>query len=623
MNPLLVFTLACAMTAGTQPDASAPLGVFQFPHSSIPRMDGDFSDWDMVPDSYAVRVDRTGDDIGNRTVPDVSMKVGWVSGENRLYFLYEAYDDCWDFDAMGIRGDALEVAVDADRSGGVHFSPFRPDSPGMPDMHSYFTTGNVHEQVYTVMTPPAAGKSWAVVWGPQKWLGEFPWANSACDYSFSHGEGGKLRMEFYLTPFDRADISGPGGSVPSTLSEGKTIGLWLAVGDFDGGEGNGGSLDMSPFFGRKGDPAVWREFVLCPLEPGFKDGISAGWDHYVIPGTRTVRFEDRSEGEVDSYRWDFGDGCTSTQRNPFHTYTRDGVQYSVTLTVEGPQGSSRCCKVWGIGVWGCGKTDYSLLSRSDSLQVGEISSEEVVQYRKVGHHGPAVEDAGAAYRIYYNDSGAIDLYSKGGDGLELRKYLWYPTREDQDREGSGCDEYLVGKTVGLGGIALWDGKQEVKLAATRMRTARAGRTAEGAFAEMISYGVKCGRKTYDISVRVDVFDGSRVARVSATELGGRKLRFLTGVNYHPGESVTTGNGYAAVWGIHPADVSKDPSPIGAAILYDPALFPTVEQTPDMVRLISRPSASVSTRITAASTKEKGIDSEQRLLAFVRSLCGEE
>ena len=58
----------------------------------------------------------------------------------------------------------------------------------------------------------------------------------------------------------------------------------------------------------------------------------------------------------------------------------------------------------------------------------------MVQYRNVGHHGPAVEDAGAAYRIYFNDSGAIDLYSKSGEQMELRKYLWYPTERQQAEE---------------------------------------------------------------------------------------------------------------------------------------------------------------------------------------------
>ncbi len=69
--------------------------VFQFPPNMIPRIDGDPSDWDIVPDSYAVDGSQLLDDEGPRLPPDpkvcdVKVKVGWVKGMNRLYFLYEA-----------------------------------------------------------------------------------------------------------------------------------------------------------------------------------------------------------------------------------------------------------------------------------------------------------------------------------------------------------------------------------------------------------------------------------------------------------------------------------------------------------------------------------------------------
>lgn len=266
-------------------------------------------------------------------------------------------------------------------------------------------------------------------------------------------------------------------------------------------------------------------------------------------------------------------------------------------------------------------TSYSLFWRADSIQVSEIVSQEAVQYSKVGHHGPAVENIWSAFRIYFNDSGAIDVYSKGGPGPELDRYHWYPTEKQQAEEGAGVDEYLVGKTVGLGGIALWDGEQEVKLVATKGRTARVGETAEGAFAEMIAYGVACNEESYDVSIRIDVFNGDRVAKVTATELNGKKVRFLTGVNYHPEESVVQGSGYAAVWGVHPADVAQDPAPIGAAIIYDPEVFPSVTQTENMVRLVSVPSVNVSTRIAAASASEPELNTEGLFLSFVRSVAG--
>ncbi len=53
-----------------------------------------------------------------------------------------------------------------------------------------------------------------------------------------------------------------------------------------------------------------------------------------------VKFEDTSSGHVRLWRWNFGDGFTSTDRNPVHVYQESGT-YSVQLEVVGPGGSSR------------------------------------------------------------------------------------------------------------------------------------------------------------------------------------------------------------------------------------------------------------------------------------------
>ena len=262
------------------------------------------------------------------------------------------------------------------------------------------------------------------------------------------------------------------------------------------------------------------------------------------------------------------------------------------------------------------QTASSLFLRADSLQVKEIVAETADMYKKVGHHGPAVENSHMALRIYFNNSGAIDLYSKNGRGMELLKYKWYPTEKDQEENGAGCDEYMVGKTVGFGGIALWDGESEVKLVATGGRTARVGDTSKGSYAEMIAYGVPYKGDTVDISIRIDMFAKKREATVTATELSGKKVQFLTGVNYHEGERVSMGEGWASVWGVHPANVSTNPKPVGAAILYNAKKFESVTKTENMVRLVSFPASSVSTKLIGASTKEAELNSAKRFEAYV-------
>lgn len=355
---LLAMVSPLSIAFGQQPiQVNEPsFKVFQFPRTAIPRIDGDFSDWDIVPESYSIGIEEMWDDSGkhegiDRSTLDIKVKVGWVEGLNRLYFLYEAYDDYWDFDQLALRNDTYELVVDGDLSGGPHIGRFRLNADVKTEMESFFDFQNVHAQNYHIMTPPTEGKSWTMVWGPQQWLKRLPYANYAYDYDFSHGESGRLRMEFYVTPFDYASADGPERSVESPLYENKKIGLCWAVIDYDGGEGNNGFWNLSKHHQMYGNASMERLFTLMPLEKQFRKPVECDWTFTVIPNSRTVCFRDRSYGNINSWHWDFGDGTTSKEQNPVHTYAKDSSQYVVTLQVEGPEGKARQCKVWEVCVF--------------------------------------------------------------------------------------------------------------------------------------------------------------------------------------------------------------------------------------------------------------------------------
>lgn len=260
------------------------------------------------------------------------------------------------------------------------------------------------------------------------------------------------------------------------------------------------------------------------------------------------------------------------------------------------------------------QTASSLFWKSDSLQVSEVVSETADLYNELGHGGPAVENSHMILRMLFNDSGSVDLYSKRGRGMELARYGWYSTAEQQELDGAGADAYEVGNTVGCGGFALWDGEKEVKLVATRGRTARAGDTKKGSYVEMIAYGVEYMGDMVDIMVRIEMNVKSRIASVSAKELSGKKVRFMTGVNYHEGQKILMEKKHVTVWGIHP--VEGQAFPVGAAVMFSDKDFPTVEKTDDMVRAISVPLAEVKTKIMAASTKEAELNSARRFEEYV-------
>ena len=58
----------------------------------------------------------------------------------------------------------------------------------------------------------------------------------------------------------------------------------------------------------------------------------------------TVNFSDQSTGSPTSWAWDFGDGGTSAQQNPSHTYATPGV-YTVSLTATNSAGSDTATRV--------------------------------------------------------------------------------------------------------------------------------------------------------------------------------------------------------------------------------------------------------------------------------------
>ncbi len=53
-----------------------------------------------------------------------------------------------------------------------------------------------------------------------------------------------------------------------------------------------------------------------------------------------VQFADTSDGLVTAWAWNFGDGASSTERDPEHVYLVSG-SYDVRLAVSGPTGTSQ------------------------------------------------------------------------------------------------------------------------------------------------------------------------------------------------------------------------------------------------------------------------------------------
>lgn len=332
------------------------LKVFQFPSDQIPRIDGDKSDWSIVPKEYFISEERLSDDEKLHPNPDtnnlkVSVSVGWVNGMNRLYFLYEAYDDYWDFSRTDLHHDIFEVVVDGDKSGGPLIGKFLPNSDSIDKWDAWCLMHGVHAQNYHIYTPPE-GQDWCLAWGPQSWIKKLPYANAAYSYNFKPGEPGKMILEFWITPFDKASRQGPSESTQSVLYENKEIGLSWAIIDWDGinANSNNGFWNLSQHHTMYGNASELNTFKLMPLEEQFQDKIKADWSFEIVNmELRQVAFQDLSKGTISSWKWDFGDGNYSEEQHSVHSYTNAGL-YIVTLYIEGPEGKSRMARVWEVAV---------------------------------------------------------------------------------------------------------------------------------------------------------------------------------------------------------------------------------------------------------------------------------
>jgi len=104
-------------------------------------------------------------------------------------------------------------------------------------------------------------------------------------------------------------------------------------------------------------------------------GVVAGFSATPIFGTPplTVSFTDASTGTITNRLWTFGDGTTSTNTNPAHTYT-NVASYTVSLTVFGASGSNTLTRTSYISVM----TNMTATMIVDSMQANCYNTNGVI-----------------------------------------------------------------------------------------------------------------------------------------------------------------------------------------------------------------------------------------------------
>ena len=272
---VLLFT--AAQVAYSHLPENETFGAFQWPSNQLPVLDGDISEWDVLPDELWVTNDQFGttQGIAEHDASDFFFRVavGWNDEMERIYFASERYDDVYDRNGDS-RDDTFEFAWDTDHSGGDFW---RGDLEEEAEI--WRNRGSQAQSGHFAWPEFGDGEDqgnwfwfWMTALGPgARWASDPPWA--CCDNSFTiegsmDGEA-TLYAEWYVTGFDDYNYEGPDESVIHDLVEGEVIGIGMSATDTDEVDAEGNvAFEKFTLGGENlifGDASFFSDFLLLEV----------------------------------------------------------------------------------------------------------------------------------------------------------------------------------------------------------------------------------------------------------------------------------------------------------------------------------------------------------------------
>ncbi len=272
--------VACVLGLSAGAWAHVPEGqvfaAWQWPTAQLPNLNGDISEWDVLPQEYWIDIFQTAvaeGDVG-REIDTANLNfrfaMGWNDDLDRLYYVYDRFDDVWDRDAGGFgccgQDDSIEVGLDADHSGDFFWAFEGSDEELKRNRGRQAQTGHYR-------WPALAPFGWYWFWmSTSDWHDKEPF--SCCPTSFnlngSHGSEATLQAEWYTVAWDDFNYQGPEVSVRHDFVEGDVVGAGLQVVDNDNGPSEddprtakwvlGGQSDIF------GNASSFSDFILLPVD---------------------------------------------------------------------------------------------------------------------------------------------------------------------------------------------------------------------------------------------------------------------------------------------------------------------------------------------------------------------
>jgi len=135
----------------------------------------------------------------------------------------------------------------------------------------------------------------------------------------------------------KVSVAHVNGTATAYVNQQTNGGRWNKIGEYSYVAGKQYNVIITSSYGSASTCADAVRFA-----PGSQsDAPKAGFYAERVRGGApfAVQFRDQSTGEATQWQWDFGDGQTSSQHNPSHTYTKAGL-YTVSLKATGPGGAN-------------------------------------------------------------------------------------------------------------------------------------------------------------------------------------------------------------------------------------------------------------------------------------------
>ena len=233
----LSIVIAVAAMFGLVGVASAHYGelhyIFQFPDDLVPTIDGDISDWDIVPDMYWVPMEELIEHYFGNPVDlencNVKEAWGWNPTTNKLYFATWIYDD-----VRLAEGEYFSIYLDPGHKG---LGPDQIINNAWTEDEKKRWHFALVQKYYFMRYEKGQGILFPFTGTPATWATEPPYGDAAVKYlSGERGSGGpaELTTELYVTPWDDLNaVGGPDESKIWQLQEGEVIGAEIALRDTD------------------------------------------------------------------------------------------------------------------------------------------------------------------------------------------------------------------------------------------------------------------------------------------------------------------------------------------------------------------------------------------------------